>query len=971
MSGFPFQGYPVYLDGGALEGFVNSAPTYAAAVSSTRPDDLKVPADPRARVRRQNRSCDQCRKGKRKCDAVVLRGWSADDSNVDQPSGASPLLIVDLSECSAMLNITTAPSPQPCTYCVKTSKNCTFEWLKALELGLRAKKEASQDSGSLKRIKTERSQSTADSVDSDFPSTRLGVGSSKSPSSLASSLASPRDNPRFDNPHFDLSQFSVYTADPKALPWDSLNYLEHQHLEAFPTVSSTGGVAPVAQAPFAPDPHKDLLAFEDDLHAQGLASCLVPVRKRRLLEHGDESSETFDEPGLVACRNVLIDTSPSSLTSRLTAATTATDVSKGLLRVYHDSMENALSCWLNARTCPYVSSPKGITDSGNSESLQQIWSPDFSNRIIQRVLSLDRVAGKIRNRPLTQSEGNAASNAMNLAIIAFATQWAQASKRSREAHRSSLGSARDLGESTHHSTVTEFDRRLQEQYWHEARQAVLECADVESFKAIFASMVFSLAQRPINAERQAEIRRDAAILILEHRDTVDFDALEEMVERIIEEDGPPVHLERGVRFAHSLRHRLRRLEREAEKSGQGEPVLPDEHRQAVDMVAWLGYMLESLTSAMYQRPLVVSDEDSDILPESMEALNLDDDDFTNEEEPRKPSASKLWDDFLFLQEKSNRRGQPPLSYPCTYHEAAAGLSDAAPIKVLLFRKIAQLQRLVARGGPPAAAADTERDAMRVYWYWRRHYEPFLRACAANHDALPPRIQSWYICISAHWHLAGLMLADAVEAAAAAIPPETPRSPVEGAAAAARAASLRRHDAAALADLARCATPRPDATFATSDRFHAAVSASALLSEAWTELLVRAFAKAALRLLREAAAAAASLRSSTAGLVSIAAGVPVGGVGPEELARRCDWCVGALKFLGRKSDVARLVGDALGMALVRGTAGWGDGDGVRKAADAAVAAVGGPVWFGGGEGLGPETMFGPSGTDDGAGLWYEV
>ena len=26
-------------------------------------------------VRRQNRSCDQCRKGKRRCDAVVLRDW--------------------------------------------------------------------------------------------------------------------------------------------------------------------------------------------------------------------------------------------------------------------------------------------------------------------------------------------------------------------------------------------------------------------------------------------------------------------------------------------------------------------------------------------------------------------------------------------------------------------------------------------------------------------------------------------------------------------------------------------------------------------------------------------------------------------------------------------------------------------------------------------------------------------------------
>jgi hypothetical protein len=596
--------------------------------------------------------------------------------------------------------------------------------------------------------------------------------------------------------------------------------------------------------------------------------------------------------------------------------------------------------------------------------LQQIWAQDFSSRIVQRVLSLDRVAGKIRARPLTQSEDNAASNAMRLAIAAFASQWAQGSHWSREEHQSSFGTAEGL--STPCSSRTEFDRRLQEQYWHQARQALLDCADVESFKAIFANMLFSLTQRPIDAERQTQIRRAAAGIVYDPGDTVNFEALEEMVERVIEEDGLPIYLERGVRFAHNLRYKLRRLEREAKKSGQGGSVLPDEDRQAVDMVAWLGYMLESLTSAMYQRPLVVSDDDSDILPESLDTLNLSDD--APDDRSRKSSTSKLWDDFLFLQEKYNRRDDPPLTWPCTYDQAAAGLSDAAPIKVLLFRKIAQLQRLAARGGPAAAAAATEHDAMRVYWHWRHRYEPFLRACAADHDALPPRIQSWYICISAHWHLAGLMLADAVEAAAAAIPAARRREPAEEAAAAVRVASLRRHDAAALAELARRATPRADASFAASGRFHAAVSASAMLAEAWTELLVRAFAKAALRLLRLAREAARGPgvgqvhQFSTAGLASIAAGVPLDG-GPEELGRMCDSCVGALKFLGRKSDVARLVGDVLGAALGRMTAGEAE-----KADEASGECVGGTAWL---DRLSPEMMFAPSGTEDDGGLWYDL
>jgi hypothetical protein len=510
----------------------------------------------------------------------------------------------------------------------------------------------------------------------------------------------------------------------------------------------------------------------------------------------------------------------------------------------------------------------------------------------------------------------------------------------------------------------------------------MECAEVESFKAVFANMLFSLTHRPISTEQQDEIRR-AAASVCETSGTIDFDALEEKVERVIELDGPPIYLERGVRCAHSLRDKLRRLERESRKPGQRRTKLPDEDRQAVDMVAWLGYMIDSLTSAMYQRPLVVSDEDSDILPESMDALDLSDDDLAADREPRQPAASKLWDDFLFLQEKSNRRGQPPLSYPCAYDDAAAGLADAAPIKVLLFRKIGQLQRLAARGGPASRAADTQRDALRVYRYWRDAYEPFLRACAANHDRLRPRIQSWYLCIMAHWHLAGLMLADALEAAAAAgIAPAAdgggPRSPAEEADAEARVSEIRRHDAAALADLARSATPRPDASFAASGRFHAAVSASALLAEAWTELLVRAFAKAALRLLRDAADAArgggatepaADHPFATAALASMAEGVGGGGEAAE-LARQCDWCVGALKFLGRKSDVARLVGDTIGAALSRGTAGWGAGGGGEAADAAAASASSAPesVWMAG-EGLGAEPTF--AGSDDGDGLfWFD-
>jgi hypothetical protein len=101
-------------------------------------------------------------------------------------------------------------------------------------------------------------------------------------------------------------------------------------------------------------------------------------------------------------------------------------------------------------------------------------------------------------------------------------------------------------------------------------------------------------------------------------------------------------------------------------------------------------------SAPANAAAVVSDERCDGLPESLEAPNLSDDGLKMVHAPCRPAASRLWDDFLLLQEKSNRGAAPPLSCPCTSDEAAAGLVDAAPIKVLLFRKMARLQRVGAR-----------------------------------------------------------------------------------------------------------------------------------------------------------------------------------------------------------------------------------------------------------------------------------
>jgi hypothetical protein len=57
-------------------------------------------------VRKQSHSCDQCRKGKRRCDAVVYKNFSPSGQDQD------PMQY-----------------PAPCSYCKRTRKQCTYTWL--------------------------------------------------------------------------------------------------------------------------------------------------------------------------------------------------------------------------------------------------------------------------------------------------------------------------------------------------------------------------------------------------------------------------------------------------------------------------------------------------------------------------------------------------------------------------------------------------------------------------------------------------------------------------------------------------------------------------------------------------------------------------------------------------------------------------------------------------------------------------
>lgn len=594
-------------------------------------------------------------------------------------------------------------------------------------------------------------------------------------------------------------------------------------------------------------------------------------------------------------------------------------LTESLVRVYRDSMENALSCWLTERTCPYVGKqlPFGLCTPGPTEGEE--WGPVWTNRICTRVCRLDRAAATIRGRPLTLKEERAASRALHSTIMAFSTQWAQSKARcttyfpsfvGEEAcssasksinpefnteHRTSL----EVNDSGPTSTLSlDFEQSMQETFWHQARQALQDSADVDSFRVVFAHIIFSLTQKPNVEQKPGHLHSNTPPTQYNSSSIGGITAGMDELELIVDSDGPPIFLEMAMRQLFSYRCKLERMERQkitGLRNANSSPhhrteVLSYEDRQTFDLLFWLGVMFDTLSSAMHKRPLVVSDEDSDILSDaSSDSAYSSAPETTYRMECMRKSESKLWGQF-FLQQKQFESGDGVIRWPCPIERAAIALSDAAPVKVLLFRKVTYLQTLLSRQVKDERLEDAICDALSVHKHWNDIYGSFIMDCIANHDDLPPRIQSWYVVLAGHWHLAGLLLADLIESideCGLGLESKQNLRLVS-----CLVPSLRTQNAYAISDLGRCSSPRSDSTFSKGREFHFAVNEGALLTEPWTAVLIRSFGKAGYLLLDWT-----TFDDNERGAKA-----------------RCEDCIQALWYLGRKSNMAMKVAEALSNAM---------------------------------------------------------
>ncbi|KAF5596961.1 regulatory alcR [Fusarium pseudoanthophilum] len=580
--------------------------------------------------------------------------------------------------------------------------------------------------------------------------------------------------------------------------------------------------------------------------------------------------------------------SPFSVDQTMMTRTNNQFISTNLLQIYHDVLEHNLSCWLTEVTCPYRA--PGYVTSGSYAPTE--WGSSWSNRIYRRTINLDHAIQTAKLTRLTRTEDQGAAKAFHLAIMAFATQWAQGSRRQQQRYSDEDERPEDILNDINE----EFDRNIQRNIWEQAKRALQEVSDVESYRVATAELIFGLTQKPWTRDDESLAPKNPSTLI-SASPKVDLKALNAELGEIISRDGLPVFMERAARKMHALKFRFDSGRRgvtgplTSPKNNDLLSMMNPEDRGTVGLLYWLAVMLDTVSSSMSERPVVVADADSQ---------------HDDADEDLDSTTNGRWNVPLFIQDSLE---QPHMyhtvHWPCSYESAAEAVTKSAPVKVLLFRHVSYLQNILRRGGRGDKVEETIKNTTSLYRYWNMTHGAFFKELLHDYESVPARLQSWFVCISAHWNLGALMLADLIEYV-------DENELGEATASQSRLASkmvtrIREASARELSDLAKVSTPSHNLSNMTGPQmshFHHAVNEATILTEPWTIILIRAFAKAAMILIHEAN-----------DFLEFGLTTPANtGHDFQESMRRAQDCVKGLWILGKKSDMARRSADTLVTAM---------------------------------------------------------
>ncbi|CAK7214665.1 hypothetical protein SEUCBS140593_002258 [Sporothrix eucalyptigena] len=816
-------------------------------------------------MRRQNHSCDQCRKAKRACDApslreTVRRGSLAESDKSDR-----------LPNSDAAVNGTSSTLVEveyrPCSYCLKTSKHCTLNWARSqLQASQNASATRTTELRQKKRQRTEAAQAHAQgrsqapvqagtaAVPPVIPPPPVSIFPSP-PQSSTSTLRTTSETgdvgPMPSVPltaaaaNVDMSAFWGSQPSPfqgMTNHLDTYGPLPTHHQQHQPHHDFSNGVNGVSgvnlstlgfDATVGPDPTTGLMglpfdgmpvttadlvsrpAFHNitpdttalwgmmptqnglDVNGSQPVLDLSPPEVFSSVsgEEDDGSSSSaiadnysmqhrasFTHPyaGTAARRmssySNMMSPAPNNIEFMMATRVNNNSISESLLQIYHDVLEHNLTCWITEETCPYnvwarpakqmpiksiaassSDDPRTMAVGGRRTwaphtTYKQQFGPKWSNRVYRRVIKLDKAAQAHGIMHLTAAQNQLSQKALHLVIMAFATQWAQGSQRQRETYAAGFATM-------NYATTEEFDRSIQRSLWQQARRAVQDCADIESYRVVCAELIFSMTQRPWEEYEFAELELTTSNAQYgngplptddEENNNAEArrrrEAILSKLSEVIEKDGPPVFIERAARKMHALKFKFDNYElgflgetttgKTDRRNGRDMRDVTDttsshmnsEESQTVGLLFWLAVMFDTISASMTERPVVLADDESqheaaehdEMFPDKnyRQATAGSEDDSISLEEitdtMRKHSNSgydpaaimssgkpakknNRWRIDLFIQDDPSRQSTATAyHYPCPYDDAARIVTRCAPVKVLLYRQVLYLQNMLRK-----------------------------------------------------------------------------------------------------------------------------------------------------------------------------------------------------------------------------------------------------------------------------------
>ncbi|ETS61741.1 hypothetical protein PaG_03835 [Moesziomyces aphidis] len=674
--------------------------------------------------RRQYRSCDRCRTGKRACNAVYDSVAEAINSKV------------------------------ACSNCRKKGKTCSFQYVLSILGGV--------------------------------PSTAT---------------------------HQELPSLSLKQNDPS------------DDAESLPHITATlATVAPPCASPFGLDLRQQQTAPSNgSIHALSPPSTLTLSRppESSLVPHGLSLTQamTFAAAAYRASATI----SPTSSAHRMSTAIDRIFLNDGLIRVYEGAAEQALRCWITSANTPYM-----LLDRTTSSPLPNAISSSAGQQLVYwRICELDRGArGLLGHSSAALSREKDIMDAFHSVVLAFAAQWSP---------RWISGLA---GKANLHAAGPQLSKASEDKVrlalWECARDKLQKVANLDSFRVIFALIIFAWTEKPrevldraandpdidLNSDNcaldtsswQSPAEGSTFLLVAAMHKLLSIKFKIEGKKRrglspwnapaskskpsasaspnldqasslndVAASSGPGT--QNGTEFEPSEKHKMaRQIQSDLESRRQSTDdntvhtagsmdrtakASPNEVARmegTYHMLYWLCVVIDTETSVLRKHPPVVCDEDSEVMSSVPgAALSPDAFDTASCELPTPAAGRKgIWDDYIIDISKRKAATEFASSWPCDEKKAAATLAFSTPVKVVMFRQISRLQMSFWRRASTQAVEQHIRSGLSIIYHWNQIYGRLIDSCRESHASLPASIQSWYTLLAFPWYLAVLLFVEMVQ-----------------------------------------------------------------------------------------------------------------------------------------------------------------------------------------------------------------